>query len=404
MDVIARSPVLRRILLASFISGLGDRMHQVALAALILSLTGSLVKAGLVFVVSTVPYVLFGLVVGALVDRWDRRSAMVSADLARAALVAAIPVAAAISLPLVYLLLFATACGRMVFTPAQQAVLPELVDADDLGAANSLVRAAQYLTDLIGYPIAAGAVVLLTGALGTTWGTQVAFALDAASFLASALLLWQLPADGGRAARGAVGRLREQIADGLRFMLGHPQIRANTLLFVVGPLLLGSLHTLWVGFAWRVSNTGALGFGLTEALTGAGVLLGVCALPRASARLNKGRIILIGFALYGGAILAVGTTASLPIAAALALFAGAGNVLFLVPSVTLVQQQTPADLRGRVLGVRLTLTYAAFAGSNALAGGLSDVVGVSLLMMLLGGGAVAMASLAYLVPSAREAI
>ena len=58
---------------------------------------------------------------------------------------------------------------------------------------NSLVRAAQYLSDLIGYPIAAGAVVLLTGELGTIWGTQVAFALDAASFLASALLLWRLP-------------------------------------------------------------------------------------------------------------------------------------------------------------------------------------------------------------------
>ena len=67
-------------------------------------------------------------------------------------------------------------------------------------------------------------------------------------------------------------------------MLAHPQIRTNTLLFMVGPLLLGSLHTLWVGFAWRVSNTGALGFGVTEALTGAGVLLGVCALPRPARR------------------------------------------------------------------------------------------------------------------------
>src|SRR5262245_33192961 len=379
-DVIARNPALRRLMLAGFVSGLGDRMQQVALAALILALTGSMVQAGLVFVVSTVPYVLFGLFAGAMVDRWDRRSAMVGADLARAALVSAIPLAAAVYLPLVYLLLFALSCGRMVFSPAQQSALPELVDGDDLGAANSLVRAAQYLTDLIGYPIAAGSVVLLTGALGTIWGAQVACALDAVSFVASALLLWRLPASPAGAARGKAGRLREQIADGLSFVLAHPQIRANTLLFVVGPLLLGSLHTLWVGFAWRVSHTGALGFGLTEALTGAGVLLGVCALPRASAALNKGRIILLGFSLYGGAVLAVGTTESLPIAALLAVVAGAGNVLFLVPSVTLVQQQTPADLRGRVLGVRLTLTYAAFACSNAFAGGLSDVVGVGPLM------------------------
>src|SRR5438128_322509 len=119
-------------------------MHQVALAALILSLTGSMVQAGLVFVVSTVPYILFGLLVGAMVDRWNRRSAMVGADLTRAALVAAVPIAAAVYLPLVYVLLFAIACARMVFAPAQQAIMPELVERDDLGAVNSLIRGAQY--------------------------------------------------------------------------------------------------------------------------------------------------------------------------------------------------------------------------------------------------------------------
>ena len=59
-----------------------------------------------------------------------------------------------------------------------------------------------------------------------------------------------------------------------------------------------SFTDTWVGFAWQVSGTGALGFGVTEALTGAGVLLGVAALPRASAALNKGRLILLGFAVW----------------------------------------------------------------------------------------------------------
>ncbi|HEY0580980.1 MAG TPA: MFS transporter, partial [Chloroflexota bacterium] len=77
-SLIGRNPVVRRMLLASFVSGCGDRLHQVALAALILALTNSLASAGLVFVVSTLPYALFGLPLGAMVDRWDRRTAMIA--------------------------------------------------------------------------------------------------------------------------------------------------------------------------------------------------------------------------------------------------------------------------------------------------------------------------------------
>ena len=404
-SLLGRNRGLARLLVASFISTTGDRLHQMAMAALILALTNSMVSAGLVFVVSMLPYALFGLVAGALVDRWDRRRTMVIADLVRGVLVATIPLAAMVSLPLVYLLLFALTCATIAFNPARQASLPDLVAPDDLQAANSLLQAANYTVDLLAFTTAGVLVAVLVDRLGALQGTHVAFGLDALSYLCSALLLLRLPLARRATERAAkpLRRLPHEVAEGLRFLRQNAQVRSNTILFTVGPLLLGSLHTLWIGFAWRVSHTGAFGYGVTETCTAMGTLGGLLLLRRVSHRLSTGRTILGGIGLMGGAIAIAGLTDSLALAAVLAVFAGAGNMIFLVPSITLVQRQTPADLRGRVFGVRGMLTFTAFSVSNAIAGGLSDVVGVNLLFLILGGGMLLLALVASLVPSAREA-
>src|SRR5262245_4910025 len=113
-SLLARNRPFARILLAGFISACGDRLHQVAMAALVLGVTDSMASAGLVFVVSMLPYALFGLPIGALIDRWDRRATLIGADVVRGVLVMLIPVAATVDLPLVYALLFAMTCATMI--------------------------------------------------------------------------------------------------------------------------------------------------------------------------------------------------------------------------------------------------------------------------------------------------
>ena len=403
--LIVRNPTVRRIVAAGLVNGLGDRLTTVALATLVLALTGSVARTSLVYAASAAPYVLFGVVAGALVDRWDRRASMVRADLARAVLVLCLPLAAGVDAPLVYALVFAVTCARMLFMPAQQAIVPELVAPDDLAGANSLVRAAQYATDMIGYPIAAGLVALLVERLGPVSGTGVAFGLDALSFLGSALILRRLPTPPGSTAarRRSDGSLRWEVAAGLRFLLSNRYVRANSALLTLAPLLLASMNTLWIGFAWRVSHTDAFGFGVVNSAMAAGVLLGSWLIGRAAGRLNKGRLILGSLGLFGVAVMLASATASLWLAALLAGVTGLANIGFLVPSVTLVQEQTPSELRGRVLGVRLMLTYAAFALSNAAAGALSERIGVQPLMLCVGAATIAMAVGAYALPSLREA-
>jgi MFS family permease len=113
---------------------------------------------------------------------------------------------------------------------------------------------------------------------------------------------------------------------------------------------------------------------------------------------------LLGFGVMGTAVMLAGTSQSLPVVAVLAALCGLGNMVFLVPSITLTQRQAPAALRGRVFAVRLMLTFSAFSISNALAGGLADSVGVSQLLLLLGGGMLLMAGTASVFASAREAV
>lgn len=404
-SLIGRNPALARMLVASFISTCGDRLHQVALAALVLGATNSMAAAGLVFVVSTVPYALFGLPFGALIDRWDRRKTMIAADLVRGVLVALIPLAAATSLPFAYLLLFVVTCATMMFNPSRQAIVPEIVAAEELAAANTLFQAVNYLVDLAAFPLAGVFVAVAIERLGTVQGTQVAFGLDALSYAASAVLIARLPLTGKIIARTAapLRELPSQIRAGLEFLRGHAQVRTNTILMTIGPLLLGSLHTLWIGFAWRVSHTGTFGYGVTETANAVGTLIGLWLLPRVSARLNAGRVILLGFTLMGAAIAAAGLSDSLVVVAGLAALGGIGNMAFLVPSITLAQRHTPAELRGRVFALRLMLTYSAFSISNAVAGDLSDVIGVGPLFVLLGLGMVSLGALGATVRSAREA-
>jgi MFS family permease len=397
---LARRGALGRMLVAGFISGWGNRVHQVALAALILGLTDSVGSAGLVWVVSTLPHLALGLTIGTLVDRWDRRVVMILADLVRAAVVIGIPLMALTSLPLAYGLLVVLSSATIVFNTARTTAVPELVDRSDLTAANSLLQATTYLTEMLGFPLAALLVAALTSHLGIARGSQIAFGLDGLSYLLSAALLVRLPSLPGRS------RTRTRTAgilDGLRFVKSHPVIRTNVVLMTVGPLLLGSLHTLWIGFAWRVSHTESFGYGVTETSNAAGTLIGLWLLQFALRRFNKGRVILFGFLTMGAAILAAGSTDSLPIVALLASVSGVGNMCFLVPSITLLQEQTPAELRGRTVALRSTLTFSAFSVSNAVAGSLSDSVGVSPLFMALGGGMVAMALGAWLFASARDA-
>jgi len=361
-----------------FVSQVGDRLAALAFPWLVYTTTRSELGTGAVFAIYTLPYVLFGAGAGVLIDRVDRRRAMVAIDALRAGLVVLVPLVARASLAPVFVLGFLIASAGVFFEPAKLAIVPEIVPKERLLRANSLLSTGENLTEVIGWA-AAG---LLLAAVSTT----TAFVLDAATFLVSAVALTAiryrspLRAAAQRSARAFWGELRE----GLAFLRGHRGLLANTLMVVASAAGLGAAYPLMFLLAVQVFGGGTKAFGTLEAATGAGYLAGSLALAAVAPRVRKGVAITLGLGLMGVFLALVGTSGSV-VAACVPIFAfGAANAVALVAVDTYLQEVVPEQLRGRVLGTRFTLTQGAYALSVLAGGALAAAFPVRALLVTAG--------------------
>ncbi len=194
--------------LGQLLSNLGDTLHYIALVVWVYQRTGSsLVVAGTVFF-EVIPVILLAPVAGVLIDRLPRKAVLIGVDLVRAVLVLALLLTT--EQWQVYAIVFFLTAASTFFNPAINATLPTLLDADDLLAANSISWSTGRFVQIIGSAVAAGVIALV--------GAEAAFVFNAATFLASALLLLLLPVPPGReiASRGWAGFVTDA-RDGFQF-------------------------------------------------------------------------------------------------------------------------------------------------------------------------------------------
>ena len=411
-----RHPYVRLALNGSFgalwsgqlISLFGDRVHQVAIAAIVFVVTDSPLAVALVFVAATLPNLLFGPIAGTLVDRWDHREVLVVSDILRAAVVVLMPIVATFSVWLVYPLAFLLTTISIFFRPARVAILPRLVRDDELLTANSALWVGETIADVIGFPLAGLFVALVADAV------SIAFWFDGATYLASALLLSTLiprpvrtEAVSGATAGQTTGGFREELLAGWRFLRNERVLLANTLQAVVAQLTIGVLigqtavyaeHVFGgQGFDWRAV------YGFIEGSQGAGNLIGGFVIGLIGARYAKGRMIIVGYTVLGLLTTLMALSGNLAVVLAIALGIGIANMIFIIPSQTLFQERTPGNLIGRVVGFRFSLVFGAMTLSIGIGGVLAEVVGVT--TVIAGFGLVtAGAGLAgLLVPAVRDA-
>jgi MFS family permease len=409
-----RHPYVRLALNGSFsalwagqlISLVGDRVHQIAIAFLVYFQTGSSpVAVGAVFFAATLPNLLFSPIAGALVDRWDQREVMVVSDLLRAALVLLIPIAAATNLLLVYPIVFLITTVSIFFRPARIAVLPRIVRDDELLTANSALWIGETMADIVGYPLA-GLFVAFLGA-----NLPLAFWIDAATYAASAALIWTIVVPPVQRAAGVVeavrGRLLSEMAEGWRFLRGDRILLANTVQATVAQFTLGILIALSAVYAAEAivgtpfRPEAVLGF--LETGIGIGGLVGGIVVGLIGGRFPKGRMIILGYAACGAFIALLGVTNQLPIAVGLLAGAGIANMIFVIPSQTLFQQRTPPELLGRVASFRFTLVFGAMTMAMGLGGVLAAQLGVAVVLGLFGLLTLAAGLVGMLVPAVRDA-
>jgi len=461
LDRALRHPYVRLALNGSFsalwvgqlISLLGDRIHQIALAFLILNATNSPLAVGLVFLAATAPNLLLGPIAGTFVDRWDRRETMIVSDLLRASIVLMIPIAAVTNLALVYPLVFLVTSISIFFRPARTAIIPRIVAEDELMTANSATWISETLADVVGYPLAG----LFVGFLGRA--LPLAFWFDSATYLASAILIGTMAvppllsaarvrsvraddaeheaveeatamaeSDGtpetidGRAVaaddadepapippglRPALALFREELLEGWHFLRGESVLLANTLQATVGQFTAGVLLALAPFYAAESITHG--GFDATTAYAfletgiGAGNLIGGFVLGLIGARLAKGRLVVAGYAIWGLCTIGLAFAGDLGLALGLMFGSGVANMIYVIPSQTMFQERTPQRLMGRVVGFRFSLVFGSMTIAMGISGLMAQEFGVAPVIGAFGAVTLITGLAGALVPAVRNA-
>ena len=426
LERVRQHPYVRLALNGSFtalwagqlISLFGDRIHLVALAFVVLITTGSELASAFVFFAGFIPNLLFSPIAGTFVDRWDHKEVMIVSDLLRAATVLLIPMAVVTNVFLVYPLVFLLTTISIFFRPARIAILPRIVEKDELVTANSALWVGETVADVVGYPLAA----LFVAALGAA--IPVAFWLDAATYVGSALLISTLlirpmpdaeqaePSTTDELATTAtateleVGFMAEMKA-GYRFLRTEPTLFANTIQASVAQLNVGVLTALMSAYALAVFGGHEFGpkavYGLIESSVGFGNLIGGFAIGLIGSRLAKGKLISGGYAVWGLLTVLFALSGNLGLVIGLAFGSGVANMVFIIPSQALFQERVPAHLMGRVVSFRFALVFGSMALAMAVGGILTVFIPVTTVFALFGLVTLGAGLAGFVVPAIRDA-
>lgn len=319
------SPVFLRYWRASAVSGLGTYVTLLALQALVvLTLDGSAADVGLLNAARWLPFLLLGLVVGAVVDGRRRLPLMVTTDLVQAGLLGLVPLlwwADLLSLPMLLAVVAAYGAAAVVNAAADMSLLPRLVDGPDLQRAHARLDGADAVAST-GGPALGGMLVSLVGA-------PLTVLLDALTYLYSALTLRRLGVDEPPPRTGVtVGELLSDVAAGFRWAYGGSGLRPLALTAHGWFAAHAAVMVVLTPYSLVSLGLSAAAFGLVGAAGGAGALVGALVTTAAGRRLGTGWTVIVCHALTTVGVLVMVAAASVdPAAGAVALLVS-GQVLY----------------------------------------------------------------------------
>ena len=363
---------------ATAVSNVGDGVYATALPLLAASLTRDPLLVSLVSFAEWLPWLLFGLLSGALLDRWDRRRVMWTVDAARFAIVGGLAVAVLMdqaSIALLAAVGFLLGTGQTLVDTGAHSILPALVsrDAQRLERANGRLVGTQVVTQELAGPPVGGFLFSLTA-----W---VPFAVDAVSFAAGSALVASIRGHFGPAPDqlGPGGRrttLRSEIAEGLRWLAAHRVLRATAAMVAVVNLLAAGGGAVMVLFAQEKLGLDPVGFGLLFSGSAVGGVLGSLAAARSVVVVGTARIIVGTMIVSALAFLAFGLSSDPWLAGALMGVVGFMTVVFNVVMGALRQALTPDRLLGRVISAFRLFSYGTVPFGSLLGGTLARSFGL----------------------------
>ncbi|MEW1723005.1 MFS transporter [Streptomyces sp. NPDC093109] len=353
-----------RLWSAAIVSRFGDALRAAAMPLLAASLTDDPLLIASVTACGYLPWLLFGLLGGAVADRVDQRRAMWGVDLVRGALMAAFAIAVALgqaSIALLLLLAFVLTTLQTLFDNAATALLPSLVERNELGSANARLMTGQQIAgSLVAAPLVPALLLV---------GVAAPHAANAVTYGLAGLLIVSLRAEAPeRPARTAGSTLRGEIAEGLRFLVRDRTLRglclATTLCNIGMSALIATLvlHvTGWLG-------AGNSGYALTLTAFGVGSAVGGLLAKRIAERTGRVRAMFLAGTVQIGCLVVLGSVREIWAAVCCLGVFGAMNMVWNVQQATLMQERSPRDMLGRISSAFRTLATAG-APLGALLGG-----------------------------------
>jgi MFS family permease len=372
-----RIPIFRRLFVADLLSDIGTFMQSVGAAWLMVSLGASATWVALTQTASSLPFFLLALPAGAIGDIVDRRKLILYCEywmVAMASVLAIATVAGVMSPGLLLVLTFALSAGDALETPTWRAVLPELVEKNDLAAASALSG--------IEFNFARAVGPALAGALIATAGVAAAFVVNVASFVGIIVVItrWKRRP---RTRAGSLETLGGATIAAVRYVRYSPllrvvMVRAGVTMFA-GSALLALLPTIA-----RTLSDRAIDFGLLFGCFGAGAVIGGLTMQAARRRRSLETVTAAAVVVLGAATIGAGVVHGVIALAAVVMVAGAGWLVFIALISALVQNLAPDWARARVLAVNILIVQGGIAAGSAVWGALATHSGIPTTLLVAG--------------------
>jgi len=384
----------RLLLSAGLVSLVGDYVLGVGLTFLVYQITGSTLASGGMLLASFLPSILLGSFAGVLVDRWDRRTTMIVANLLQVlGVVPLLAVHGTSTIWIVYLVGAYQGCVEQFFMPAEQALIPHLVPKADLVGANGVNAQIRNLARLVGSA--------LGGILAAFAGITGLAIFDGVSFLVAAVLLTGIryrataaePVPETEASLGSLSRLTAEWKAGLATCLGSRPLLVILVFMSITQLGEGIMGTLFAPFVLDVLDGTGSQYGLIVGIQGVGGIIGGLVVTAAGHRWSA-------YALFGWGAVAFGIVdlmlflyplvlSGIVPALICMLVVGIPGACAIAGMMTTFQTMTSDDFRGRVFGAMTAVGGAAVLAGIGIASWLGEAVGIVPIIAIQGVGYVA---------------
>src|SRR6266436_217215 len=374
-----RSSTFRNLLIADVVSDIGTFMQSVGAAWLMVSLNAGPMYVALTQTASALPFFILALPAGAIGDIVDRRKVILFTEIwmvVVAAVLAVMTIAGKMSPVLLLILTFALSAGDAFETPTWRAVLPELVEKEDLPAASALNGIEFNFARAVG-PALAGFVIAFVG-------IGAAVLLNTLSLFGVILVVasWKRPAVKRTTPPETV---TGATVAAIRYVRYSPAVRVVLLRAGAAMFFASGLLALLPSVAHRI-NDSPVGYGVLLGCFGCGAVLGALVMQRARSRWSVDAIVAAGIAIFGVATIAAGALRLLPLLGVVMLIGGAAWISFISLFNVQVLNQTPDWVRARVLAVSMLVFQGAVAAGSAIWGAAAARAGLGKALLWAGVG------------------